>query len=112
MTAEQTLDKVRQLVGVSAPQPRIYAPDATIRPTTEPATIRALAEYGAKTGHRLVLDYRNPHGKRTVDRKVVVQKVKDSPHGLPRTYVYVYDQGRSGFRTLILSRIEKARLDG
>lgn len=77
---------------------------------TERPAIRSAAEYAARTGHRLLIDYKNPHGRHTEDRSVVVTKVRTGGH-FNRVYVDAYDQAQRSPRTFLLERIERVKLD-
>lgn len=78
---------------------------------TTPTRIKIAAEYSARTGHRLRLDYKNEHGRHTVDRLVVVHKVRRSGF-TGRTYIDANDLEQKSPRSFVLDRIEAVTLDG
>jgi hypothetical protein len=80
---------------------------------TAPDQVRLLADYSRLTGHRLVLDYSTPD-KDSV-RRVTVLDVKDEPPALgveAIPYLTTVEWPVLAFRTFLLERVTRARLDG
>lgn len=96
------IKQIREIVGTAY---EIRPQDVLGTPLSEEAWDSAI-RYSFATGHRLVIDYRNTHGRPSAGRKIVVAAVPVD--GL----LTAYDVDKRDIRSFRVDRITAVALDG